>query len=154
MEESDLSRHIYLIMKTFKDYGESEDLIQTVPRRGYRFAGEVRCGNGELRIEKHTLTQTLIEEIPVRDHQQQPTASPQALAASSTGHSISRIFQSKVTVLGIVLLWVIGAGALLWRFNQTKARTTVAARDQINRRPAFEIVYAQRRERVSVSTHH
>src|SRR5437762_13258177 len=32
--ESNLSRHIYLLRKTFKDFGENEDLIQTVPRRG------------------------------------------------------------------------------------------------------------------------
>ena len=42
VEESNLSRHVYLLRKTFKDFGEEEDLIQTVPRRGYRFTGEVR----------------------------------------------------------------------------------------------------------------
>src|ERR1700752_1980994 len=64
VEDSNLSRHIYLLRKTFKDFGEEEELIQTVPRRGYRFAGEVReAGPGELVIEKHSLTQTLIEEI-------------------------------------------------------------------------------------------
>ena len=42
VEESNLSRHIYRLRKTFEEHGESADLIQTVPRRGYRFAGEVR----------------------------------------------------------------------------------------------------------------
>jgi DNA-binding winged helix-turn-helix (wHTH) protein/TolB-like protein/Tfp pilus assembly protein PilF len=61
VEESNLSRHVYVLRKTFKDLGET-DLIQTVPRRGYRFAGEVReIPNGEIVIEKHTRTQTLIE---------------------------------------------------------------------------------------------
>lgn len=41
VEESNLSRHIYLIRKTFKDHGESGDLITTVPRRGYRFNADV-----------------------------------------------------------------------------------------------------------------
>ncbi len=40
VEESNLSRHIYVLRKTFKNYGES-DLIKTVPRRGYRFAADV-----------------------------------------------------------------------------------------------------------------
>ncbi|MGD9560657.1 MAG: tetratricopeptide repeat protein [Pyrinomonadaceae bacterium] len=62
VEESNLSRHIYLLRKTLKEYGEYEELIQTVPRRGYRFTGEVRSANGtELVIEKHTSTKTLIE---------------------------------------------------------------------------------------------
>ncbi|MCY7377016.1 MAG: winged helix-turn-helix domain-containing protein, partial [Pyrinomonadaceae bacterium] len=62
VEESNLSRHIYVLRKTFKDFGESDNLIQTVPRRGYRFAGEVReVQNAELIIEKHTQTRTLIE---------------------------------------------------------------------------------------------
>ena len=61
VEESNLARHIYILRKTFKDLG-AEKFIQTVPRRGYRFAGEVReIQNGELIIEKHTLTRTLIE---------------------------------------------------------------------------------------------
>lgn len=62
VEESNLSRHIYLLRKTFKDLGESDGFIQTVPRRGYRFAGEVReLTNGEVIVEKHTSTRTLIE---------------------------------------------------------------------------------------------
>src|SRR3954469_9707223 len=41
VEESNLTRHIYLLRKIFKQYGEGDGLIQTVPRRGYRFTGEV-----------------------------------------------------------------------------------------------------------------
>ena len=80
VEESNLSRHIYLLRKPFKDYGESEDLIQTVPRRGYRFTGEVQeLGNGELVIEKHSLTRTLIEEI---ENAKEPTVESPLLPLS------------------------------------------------------------------------
>lgn len=61
VEESNLTRHIYLLRKTLKEYGESEDMIQTVPRRGYRFTGKVRPPSDDLVIEKHTSTRTLIE---------------------------------------------------------------------------------------------
>ena len=55
VEESNLSRHIYRLRKAFKKYGESEDLIQTVPKRGYRFTGEVHeTQYGTLAIEKHS----------------------------------------------------------------------------------------------------
>jgi len=64
VEETNFSRHIYLIRRTFRKHGEEENLIQTVPRRGYRFAGDVRIQrNGDLVIERHTITKTLIEQV-------------------------------------------------------------------------------------------
>jgi DNA-binding winged helix-turn-helix (wHTH) protein/TolB-like protein len=68
VEESNLSQHIYRLRKTFRRYGCSADLIQTIPRRGYRFTGDVTVVENErLVIEKHTLTRTLIEEIDSSD---------------------------------------------------------------------------------------
>lgn len=61
VEESNLSRHIYLLRKTLKDLGAG-GLIENVPRRGYRFTGEVREVEArELVLEKSTSTRTLIE---------------------------------------------------------------------------------------------
>ena len=60
--ESNLSRHIYLLRKTLKSVGADERLIENVPRRGYRFAGEARViGPDEIFVEKRTQTRTLIE---------------------------------------------------------------------------------------------
>ncbi|MGH9900486.1 MAG: winged helix-turn-helix domain-containing protein, partial [Pyrinomonadaceae bacterium] len=70
VEESNLSRHIYLLRKTLREFGESEELIQNVPRRGYRFAGEVHdgeSGDGDIVIERHALTRTLVEEVQGSD---------------------------------------------------------------------------------------
>lgn len=62
VEESNLSRHVYVLRKMFKDHGESGGLIKTIPRRGYRFAGEVRkTPKAEIIVEKHALTRTLVE---------------------------------------------------------------------------------------------
>ncbi len=64
VEESNLSRHIYCLRKKFKELGEAEGLIQTIPRRGYRFAGEIHeQDNGEFIIERHSISRTLIEEL-------------------------------------------------------------------------------------------
>ncbi len=105
VEESNLSRHIYVLRKTFKDFGESEDLIQTVPRRGYRFAGEVReIQNGELVIEKRTQTRTLIEiqdensETPILTDGRQPGRNKKS--------KLSRFF-SPVTI-AILLIALVG----------------------------------------------
>lgn len=106
VEESNLSRHIYLLRKTFKDYGEEEDLIQTVPRRGYRFAGEVReLGNGELVIEKHSLTQTLVEEIHADDHQLEQTATPQYIVSGIKHHRLVALVTLVILALAIVGLF-------------------------------------------------
>ena len=62
VEESNLSRHIYLLRQTFKEFGENEDLIQNIARRGYRFTGDVcEAINGEVILEKYTVTRTQIE---------------------------------------------------------------------------------------------
>jgi DNA-binding winged helix-turn-helix (wHTH) protein/TolB-like protein/tetratricopeptide (TPR) repeat protein len=63
VEEGNVSRHIYRLRKMFADYGEAE-FIQTVPRRGYRFNGEVtRSSEDSLIIERHSISRTLIEKL-------------------------------------------------------------------------------------------
>ncbi|HEX2639799.1 MAG TPA: transcriptional regulator, partial [Pyrinomonadaceae bacterium] len=61
VEETNLTHNIYLLRKTLNELGE-RDLIQTVPRRGYRFAGNITEDSpGDVILERHTSTQTLIE---------------------------------------------------------------------------------------------
>ena len=61
VEESNLTRHIYLLRKTLKDLG-ADGLIENVPRRGYRFAGDAQAVEAtDVILEKHTRTRTLIE---------------------------------------------------------------------------------------------
>ncbi|HYJ89731.1 MAG TPA: winged helix-turn-helix domain-containing protein [Pyrinomonadaceae bacterium] len=63
VEETNLTHNIYTLRKTFKELGEP-DLIKTVPRRGYRFVGNVQeFPDDEIILERHSLTRTLIEEI-------------------------------------------------------------------------------------------
>jgi len=42
VEDSNLSQNIYLLRKTLREGSNGQSYIETVPRRGYRFAGEVR----------------------------------------------------------------------------------------------------------------
>jgi DNA-binding winged helix-turn-helix (wHTH) protein/TolB-like protein/lipoprotein NlpI len=114
VEESNLSRHIYLLRKTFKELGENEELIQTVPRRGYRFAGEIKVGDpGDLIIEKHTLTQTLIEEFPASDS----TTRPQAL-----------LTRSRLAILGAVIVVIALSSFAFWRYNRATASKVSAVK--------------------------
>src|SRR5688500_14932602 len=61
VEESNLTRHIYLLRKTLNKIGAG-DVIENVPRRGYRFTGDARPVEAdEILLERHTRTRTQIE---------------------------------------------------------------------------------------------
>ena len=61
VEETNLARNIYLLRKTLKELGQHE-VIKTVPRRGYRFIGEVReSPRDEVLVESRSSTKTLTE---------------------------------------------------------------------------------------------
>lgn len=115
VEESSLSRHIYVLRKTFKDFGE-EDLIQTIPRRGYRFAGEVREVQGcELVIEKHTSTRTLIEI--------QTESKPESGEANADKKpQFKTLTQSRValSLAAVVLFFVLVGGFIYWNKSNAK----------------------------------
>ncbi|HEY0459361.1 MAG TPA: winged helix-turn-helix domain-containing protein [Pyrinomonadaceae bacterium] len=65
VEESVLSNNIYILRKTLSELGVGRNLIQTVPRRGYRFVADAdEPGNdAEIVVERHVFRQALIEEI-------------------------------------------------------------------------------------------
>ena len=65
VEESVLSNNVYILRKTLAELGAGRDLIQTVPRRGYRFIGNSGepDDESEIVVERHVFRQTMIEEI-------------------------------------------------------------------------------------------
>ncbi|MEO8043038.1 MAG: winged helix-turn-helix domain-containing protein, partial [Acidobacteriota bacterium] len=63
VEESNLSRHVYVLRKELKRLG-ADGLIETVPRRGYRFAGELSCTSGQVVLERRAVTHTVFEQLP------------------------------------------------------------------------------------------
>ncbi len=65
VEESVLSNNIYILRKTLDESGLGKNLIQTVPRRGYRFVSDSDELNNEagIVVERHIFRQALIDEI-------------------------------------------------------------------------------------------
>lgn len=135
VEESNLSRHVYLLRKTLRELGESEDLIQNVPRRGYRFTGEVhenQSGNADLVIERHVLTRTLVEDISAAENGHPTTENEKAVRENIKADQQARtiasphvFFRPKALSLAIVSLLILAAGFAFWR-NRTAARTSPA----------------------------
>jgi len=64
VEESNLSQNIYVLRKILAQSAGGDELIKTVPKRGYRFVGHVRevGHDAELILEEHTWTQVITEE--------------------------------------------------------------------------------------------
>lgn len=62
VEESNLSRHIYLLRKKLSELGADPGLIENVPRRGYRFTADLdEALDDLLTIDTRTSTRTFIE---------------------------------------------------------------------------------------------
>jgi DNA-binding winged helix-turn-helix (wHTH) protein/TolB-like protein/Tfp pilus assembly protein PilF len=106
VEESNLSRHVYVLRKMFKGFGV-DDMIETVPRRGYRFTGEVHqpsSASEEFTIERHAISRTTIEEIP--DYTRTP----------STPNHLPRLLSPTLAVVfGSVMLVGLLAGFTAWQ---------------------------------------
>lgn len=68
VEESNLSRHIYRLRRAFESCGLNGSVIQTVPRRGYRFTGDISTNGSEVLVfERRSVSRTLIEELHTSD---------------------------------------------------------------------------------------
>src|SRR5438094_4598316 len=70
VEDANLTVAISHLRKALGQNGETAEYIETVPRVGYRFVADVREiaeKPAPLIIEKHTLSQTVIEEELVKD---------------------------------------------------------------------------------------
>src|ERR687896_1749615 len=66
VEENNLTRHISMLRKALGDGSEGQRFIETVPRRGYRFAAGVRAEEAVLVSEKMR-TRVVIEEAEESD---------------------------------------------------------------------------------------
>ena len=119
VEESNLSRHIYLLRKTLKDLGAKEDLIQNIPRRGYRFTGDVsEIEGGEIVLEKRTQTRTLIEiQEETRGNGKVELEHKRPRVGPSSG--------LRIATLGILLVVLTGAAGFIgyqnWQANSSAA---------------------------------
>ena len=111
VEETNLTHNIYLLRKAFRDLGEG-DLIKNVPRRGYRFTGEIRGPQDEaIVVERRSLTRELIEEIP--------ESNDDLLGMTHVAGPASR--KGRSVTLPAAVLVVASAAAIVWYVIQGRA---------------------------------
>ena len=140
VEETNITVNISLLRKTLGNMGDGQPYIETVPRKGYRFNGDVtECEEAnEPRIERASLSspkrrwacwgrrppkirlsKTLVNEVPV---------SARPLAAAQPGWKASAI---RVSLLTIVIVGVALASFYVWWHLRAKHNTVSASERSI-----------------------
>jgi len=126
VEESVLSNNVYLLRKTLTELGAGKSLIQTVPRRGYRFNGGMNGQDAELVLEHHVFEQTLVEEVTVENDSVQKTVAPAPLALPAK----PRGFFGDANRIGLVslaaILILILSGFGIWNYRKSAAKASLA----------------------------
>ena len=119
VEETNLTHHVYVLRKALKELG-FDDIIKTVPRRGYRFTGEVReIPSGDVVIERHALTQTTIE-FQDENGVALPIVTPSDKYKSLAGRRFFWIVS--ILAIGIVLVY----GILVFRNPSPQSKATAS----------------------------
>ncbi|MDQ4121321.1 MAG: winged helix-turn-helix domain-containing protein [Acidobacteriota bacterium] len=124
VEESVLSNNIYILRKTLSELGVGKNLIQTVPRRGYRFNAKP-TGESEMILEHHVFEQTVIEEISeTKAEAIENYAETAILPAPQT--AIERTNRKGaphqyLLAACFILVLLLASGFAVWQFASTKA---------------------------------
>jgi TolB-like protein/DNA-binding winged helix-turn-helix (wHTH) protein/Tfp pilus assembly protein PilF len=119
VEESVLAQNVHHLRKTFKDLNIGQDPIQTIPRRGYRFAGDVHDVEEEDVVIEHEIVErklvTEISEDSLRD-----------LGLTKERSSSARLTRRTFSLLlPVILLALIFVGIAIWEFG-TSAESSAA----------------------------
>lgn len=120
VEESVLSNNIYLLRKTLTELGAEKNLIQTVPRRGYRFVNAVAAENAELVLEHHVFEQTTVEIETATENE-----TGGAFVSSLPAAPKSSFRQPKILAAALVLLACVALSATvaIWQFASATAES-------------------------------
>lgn len=149
VEETNLSRNVHELRKILAGLDKSQTFIETVSRRGYRFAGEVReieNRNGEIIIEREVFEQTLIEEVSQagsessavgeflstltrRDaasliERNQSPFDGEIIQPKLAGESAGK--QKRLFLFAAISLVVLLSGYAIWRYQNFPAKTSLS----------------------------
>jgi len=129
VEESSLTQNISLLRKALAEGGGGEHYIETIPKRGYRFAADVRehiAAETEMVMQERTSTQILIEEQLLEDSKE-----PAPLPATDSRRNVLAAPQTKfrlystIVAGSLVLVSVLTAG--YW-FQRNRAAAGLPAK--------------------------
>ena len=109
VEDGNLNFNVSMLRKALGADEAGEQYIQTIPRRGYKFRGEVREVTEEssaLIVEKHTLSRTVIEEQELPAQPGLETARPQLTPAIHRSRWIYVASAIATLVAIVIVAWI------------------------------------------------
>ncbi len=118
VEENNLSQYISTLRRTLGDGRHEQRYIETVPRRGYRFADGVRevwDDNGAVVGATHTRVSLVVRE---ESEEKEELIRAENLSNARSTHSRNRVF-----LAAGILLFVGAIATLSWRSNRTNIIT-------------------------------
>jgi DNA-binding winged helix-turn-helix (wHTH) protein/TolB-like protein/Flp pilus assembly protein TadD len=118
VEENNLTQYISALRKTLGDGRHEHRYIETIPRRGYRFAAQVREVWDE--CDDLTIGEQTTVRLTVREETEEITEPGAASARASR-------MRLKYAVLAVSTLAVALAGVIFWVAIKTKPADTVAS---------------------------
>src|SRR5205085_5737472 len=114
VEEANLTQNIYMLRKALG----AGDYIETVPRRGYRFAAEVREwaeDSADLIVQERTRASILIEEEEETQEQTEVLPASGARPALGAARRPRRRTGALVIVAALLLVALLGLASYFWR---------------------------------------
>jgi DNA-binding winged helix-turn-helix (wHTH) protein/TolB-like protein/Tfp pilus assembly protein PilF len=67
VDENNLSVTVSMLRKAFGEKADNPKLIETIPRKGYRFIGDVKISTNDLVVAEREYTRAVIEHIEIDD---------------------------------------------------------------------------------------
>ncbi len=136
VEESVLTQNIYRLRKAFEKYGIEKDLIKNIPRRGYRFLGEVReiTETEEFSIERETferqfIAERIISEEDSFERNRQENQARQIPSSKSRFFTNNNIFLTVTT--SVLSFFMIGAVFWFWQSKENNSSKIRVLTDKI-----------------------
>jgi len=124
VEESSLSRNIYLLRKALDESPDKPAYIETVPRHGYRFIADVNeVDNGDaapVRQQEPGALLPVEDEVP--EVKEEERASENDFKQKPSLHAANRLWRSKHKYRSASLVVLLGVSALLFGFWMRGAR--------------------------------
>lgn len=110
VDQNNLAVTISMLRRVFGESAHDKRFIETVPRRGYRFAAEVsEASSAALIFERHTKTDIIIEEENTTVEDCSPLASPKFSSIENKPRNV----RARTVVLGLLVAAV--CGFIVWK---------------------------------------
>jgi DNA-binding winged helix-turn-helix (wHTH) protein/Tfp pilus assembly protein PilF len=144
VEENNLNHYVSLVRKALNDGANGERYIETLPKFGYRFRGNVRETNGQtesLLVHRHTRTHVVVKE---EQFERSTTKTAFVGSANRTHPQQRRRIVEACAALIVILATILMARGFYLRRAASAERAALMAREHTLNHAAYEEYLAGR----------